>query len=79
MKKTFIKEDIKTYDLVKSNRKWFKNFDEGFIKPLLIYNYEERKENILAAKKIKKGHGHGGHGHGHMEMYEDSVVKNNHS
>jgi sodium/hydrogen exchanger 8 len=34
----------------KSN-KFFQRLDENYLKPFLIYNYEERKEDIKLAKR----------------------------
>lgn len=36
------------------SEKFFKGFDEKYIKPFLIYNYNERKADIIIAKKLEK-------------------------
>lgn len=44
---TFIAEDIDEYKkLHPKSEKLFKKIDEEWLKPLLIYNYKERKEDI---------------------------------
>jgi sodium/hydrogen exchanger-like protein 6/7/sodium/hydrogen exchanger 8 len=32
----------------------FKTLDENYVKPFLIYNYVERKNDIIIAKKLEK-------------------------
>ncbi|CAD8096956.1 unnamed protein product [Paramecium sonneborni] len=75
LKQTFIREDKKAYENATQNKsKWFKNFDENYIKPFLIYNYVNRKQDILSAKKIKKNkHTIEKQNEEEMRMYEDSV------
>lgn len=36
------------------SEKFFKGWDENYIKPLLIYKYVDRKNDILVAKKLEK-------------------------
>ncbi|CAK87874.1 unnamed protein product (macronuclear) [Paramecium tetraurelia] len=75
LKQTFIREDIKAYESATQNKqKWFKNIDENYIKPFLIYNYLERKQDILTAKKLKKNkHAMEKQLEEEMQMYEESV------
>ncbi|CAD8191995.1 unnamed protein product [Paramecium pentaurelia] len=75
LKQTFIREDIKAYEsAIQNKQKWFKKFDENYIKPFLIYNYLERKQDILTAKKIKKNkHTIEKQEEEEMQMYEDSI------
>ena len=55
MRKTFIQENTSAYKkLNHKSEKLFKTIDENYIKPMLIYNYIERKNDILIAKKLEK-------------------------
>lgn len=47
LRATFIQGDIDEYKKVNpKSEKLFKRLDEEFLKPFLIYNYKERKEDI---------------------------------
>lgn len=47
--------DLKSYKKFRSKtQKKFSDMDENYLKPFLIYNYKERKENITTAKKENK-------------------------
>ncbi|CAD8045777.1 unnamed protein product [Paramecium primaurelia] len=55
IRQTFIQEDLAAYKQLKhKSEKFFKNFDETYIKPFLIYKYKERKVDIILAKKMEK-------------------------
>ncbi|CAD8172043.1 unnamed protein product [Paramecium octaurelia] len=75
LKQTFIREDIQAYENATQNtQSRFKKFDENYIKPFLIYNYLERKQDILTAKKLKKNkHAMEKQLEEEMHMYEESV------
>ncbi|CAK71373.1 unnamed protein product (macronuclear) [Paramecium tetraurelia] len=55
IRQTFIQEDQVDYKKLKhKSEKFFKGFDEKYIKPFLIYQYNERKADIQVAKKLEK-------------------------
>ncbi|CAK72458.1 unnamed protein product (macronuclear) [Paramecium tetraurelia] len=55
IRQTFIQEDLAAYKKLKNkSEKFFKGFDEKYIKPFLIYKYNQRKDDIRLAKKLQK-------------------------
>ncbi|CAD8054260.1 unnamed protein product [Paramecium primaurelia] len=73
IRQTFIQEDLTDYKKLKhKSEKFFKGFDEKYIKPFLIYNYIERKADIIIAKKLEKNKNKY-EKEQDFKMYDDSV------
>jgi sodium/hydrogen exchanger-like protein 6/7/sodium/hydrogen exchanger 8 len=55
LKNSLLDEEIKEYKKFNSkSQRFFQNFDEKYLKPFLIYDYENRKEEIKLKKKIDR-------------------------
>ncbi|CAD8051472.1 unnamed protein product [Paramecium sonneborni] len=73
IRQTFIQEDVTNYKRIEhKSEKFFKNFDENYVKPFLIYNYNQRKADIILAKKYEKNK-HQREKEKDFKMYDDSI------